>query len=1251
MEGFRAKDILFAVLTCLQFAVFRAFHVHMDGNTLLGSVLFDATLSGSEHSWIYSLNGADSSPYGLELVALPEHGARGTVMLQSHVKCSRLLHNPFTVYVDARTSGKQRQANCTRLPLHVHVEQCLYSAETSRGQQRLPRTSGARGGTSGLTTKETPTVISVHTKSHTSTCLESSQKLLSLSSFLPSTVQDNHLCKCSYTSHRAQPFEVDWLSGRITTTSVLCFHKPYVLIRARAKCACLSEGTDAHVSMPVKLRLYHGRARPRHHPGAVAPGDESKNTLSRRKRQSNRPPSFQKTQYVRSVPEEQNPGVVVDSFVITEFETRSVTYSLFATRDGRSQEMFAIDPNTGQVTTTQKLDRESIPAHYFMITATDTNTGSAGQTELTITVEDVNDHPPVFENLFYQTSVSESLSIGATVVTVRASDGDSGPNSEIEYSILNPSGPNEVFRIDPLTGSIITRAKLDREHETTYRLQILASDKGPVPDRQTASAIVEITVLDENDNKPQFSRSSYTVDVSEDIDPSGNPVIAEIVATDADEGANALIRYSITGGNTNDAFTIDGSTGQLSLSMPLDYERTESYRLTVRAQDGGSPPKSNSTTVLIRVNDVNDNYPRFLTSVFQEAVLEDEEQGYVVMRVQAFDADAGANSALLYSIKDAPRNLPFSIDRHSGILTTSRRLDRETQHMYNFKVEARDQGEPPRSATATIEVNVRDVNDNAPIFDPKVYYEVVSEEDSLGTPVVTVTAKDKDADENARVVYEIASGNSDGTFSIISQMGQGHITVAKPLNYKQQSRYILTVTATDPGNKVDTATVFINITDANNFRPHFQGTPYQIRVPEDTPVDSSIFKVQATDRDVGENARITYSMDENEAFYINPATGDIIVKDELDRESTGGYALSVTATDHGRPPMSDTADIELTIEDVNDNDPVFKQEIYNARVPEDALVGTSIVTISATDKDIGLNGRVRYTFEGGNSGGGDFVIDPTVGVIRTDRPLDREKISHYELIAYAVDRGTPERSTSVVINIELEDVNDNRPQFESQHIDLYIMENSPIGSTVDTIIAVDPDEGVNAEVEYSIVGGTDGDLFALQTGSDRHATITTLTELDYESGKTEYEIVVRAGSKFLFFDASVTIHVVDVNDNMPELQDFTIIFNNFKNHFPTLPIGKIPAHDPDVNDQLTYKFISGNQAQILHLEESTGLIRLDSRLNSDVPTNATLLVSVSGEWIVRASLQVIAARVRGQLHLFSDQTVQAKKREIRNLPF
>ena len=254
----------------------------------------------------------------------------------------------------------------------------------------------------------------------------------------------------------------------------------------------------------------------------------------------------------------------------------------------------------------------------------------------------------------------------------------------------------------------------------------------------------------------------------------------------------------------------------------------------------------------------------------------------------------------------------------------------------------------------------------------------------------------------------------------------------------------------------------------------------------------------------------------------------------------------------------------------------------------------------------------RYTFENGYNGMGDFMLDPTLGVLRTAQELDRERVNNYELRAYAIDRGNPERSTSVVINVIVEDVNDNAPQFESQRITLSILENSPIGSTVDRVIAVDPDDSINAEVVYSIVNSPDMESFSLVTEPDQTAVIITNTELDYESGKKSYNLKIRARSDNLLSDADVVIEVVDVNDNQPQLEDFTVVFNNFQNHFPTGNIGRIPASDPDVNDELEYRFISGNTANYLHLDEATGLIRLHSKLNSDVPANATLHVAVTG---------------------------------------
>jgi hypothetical protein len=384
------------------------------------------------------------------------------------------------------------------------------------------------------------------------------------------------------------------------------------------------------------------------------------------------------------------------------------------------------------------------------------------------------------------------------------------------------------------------------------------------------------------------------------------------------------------------------------------------------------------------------------------------------------------------------------MDSATGLLTVAMELDRETESRYSFKVQAEDQGTPKRTATAAISVAVRDVNDNAPIFNPKFYDEMVSEEAMPGSPVVTVTANDADEDENARVSYAITSGNIRGAFNIISQMGQGLITVGRVLNYKDQSKYVLTVLAQDSGGLTDEATVIVNISDANTYRPIFQGTPYQIRIPEDAPVGTSVFKVVATDEDSGENARISYSIAEDQVFQVNPSTGDISVKQVLDREMVPGYTLSVTAKDHGRPSQSDTVDMEVVIEDVNDNYPKFLESIYTGEEYEDSFVGTSILQIAATDEDAGLNGHVRYTFEGGNSGGGDFTLDPTLGILRTIKELDHERVSQYELLAFAVDRGTPEKSTSVTINIRVRDVNDNAPLFESAEINATIPENSPI---------------------------------------------------------------------------------------------------------------------------------------------------------------------------------------------------------------
>jgi len=1043
-------------------------------------------------------------------------------------------------------------------------------------------------------------------------CIPADSEVISLEQFIPASIKLSCRSTYKYTEPKGE-FYVNSATGDIWTLENKCFIEPSYILLIETYLQCVNSASSHSLMLSQSFISYLQLSLDfqwTHNVNYLEAG------RVRRAPSTNSAPQFSESRYVEHVLEEQLPGYVVGVVSATDSDSGNagkLTYSLLATKDGRSQEMFTIDPDTGTVTTTQTLDRESIPAHYFKVVAQDSGRPvRSGETQLTVIVEDINDHTPQFERDVYEKSVSEGVGIGTTIQNVRATDEDWDRNGEIMYSFVNTGEAMGIFDIDPQLGSITTMSALDREVTAMYRLVVAAVDNSlDVAERHTATTVVIVTVLDENDNRPQFENATYEVDVPEDVDVDSSPVIARIRATDRDEGLNGVVKYSIAGWNYGGTFEIDSSTGDLSVTSPLDFESTRQYHLTIRAQDSGTPPAANTTNVLVNVVDVNDNVPRFYTPIYQSSVAEDVQVGTTVVRVQAYDADSGANGRITYSILDGFPDMALTVDPDTGSVYTTAALDRETAARYSFHVQAADAGLPPHTATAAVEITVRDVNDNAPVFDPKVYRETVSEEAVPGAPVVVVTAVDADANEHGRVSYAIESGNERSSFHIISQMGYGLISVARPLSHRQQANYTLGVVATD-GSHRDQAVVYVAVAGANLHRPVFRATPYQFRVPEDAAVGLAVFNVSAADGDTGDNARLTYTMADNDAFRVDPVTGDIVITAPLDREQVPGYTLTVTATDHGRPAKSDTADIDVVVADVNDNAPKFLQASYSAHVSEDAVVGAPVLTISAVDEDVGLNGRVRYAFDGDVD---DFAVHPTLGVIRTSNELDRERVPRYQLTALAIDRGLPERVTPVQVVIDVDDVNDNAPQFETSRVTLSVRENSPIGSVVGTLSAHDADVGQNAAVEYDIVGGPDADDFQLTTLSNGSVIVTTLIELDFEAEKHDYVIHVQARSLHLLSVAVVNIRVEDRNDNAPILSNFDVIFNNYRNHFDGGDIGRVPAYDPDASDRLWYRFVRGNEARLLHLDSDTGAIRLDSRLNSDMPTNGTLIIAVTGQML------------------------------------
>lgn len=938
--------------------------------------------------------------------------------------------------------------------------------------------------------------------------------------------------------------------------------------------------------------------------------------VGRSRRAANRHPHFSQYNYQVQVAENQPPGTSVIAMTADDpdaGEAGRLSYSVAPLMNSRSMDYFQIDPNTGLLTTTHILDREHMDLHYFRVTATDHGSPRLSATTMvTITVADRNDHSPVFEQTEYRETIRENVEEGYPILQLRATDLDSPANANIRYRFVGESAAvaRSAFEIDPRSGLITTRGIVDREANERYTLLVEASDQGREPGPRSATVSVHITVLDENDNVPQFSQKRYVVAVREDVRPHSE--ILQVTATDLDKDVNAAVHYNIISGNSRGQFAIDSVTGEIQVVAPLDFESEREYTLRLRAQDNGRPPLSNNTGIVsVQVTDVNDNPPIFVSTPFQATVLESAPIGHSILHIQAIDTDNGDNARLEYRLTGTGSDTPFIINAATGWVTVSSELDRESVEHYFFGIEARDYGAPPLSATASVTITVMDVNDNRPEFLQKEYYVRLNEDAAVGTSVVSVTAVDRDV--NSAVTYQITGGNTRNRFAISTAGGAGLVSLALPLDYKQERRYVLTVTASDR-TLHDTCQVHVNITDANTHRPVFQSAHYSVNVNEDRPPGSTVVVISATDEDVGENARITYYLEDNiPQFRIDPGSGAITLQAELDYEDQMTYTLAITARDNGIPQKSDTTYVEVNVNDVNDNAPQFLSPRYQGGVSEDAPPFTSVLQISATDRDAHANGRVQYTFQNGEDGDGDFTIEPTSGIVRTVRRLDRESVPFYELTAYAVDRGVPPQRTPVHIQVSVMDVNDNAPVFPADDFEVLVKENSAVGSVVAQITATDPDEGPNAQIMYQIVEGNIPEIFQMDIFSGE---LTSLIDLDYET-RNEYVIVVQATSAPLVSRATVRIRLVDQNDNGPQMQDFQIIFNNFvsnrSNTFPSGVIGRVPAHDPDVSDRLYYTIDRGNELHLLLLNHTSGEIRLSRKLDNNRPLVAPMLVTVTGK--------------------------------------
>uniref|UniRef100_A0A669E291 Protocadherin-15 n=1 Tax=Oreochromis niloticus TaxID=8128 RepID=A0A669E291_ORENI len=965
--------------------------------------------------------------------------------------------------------------------------------------------------------------------------------------------------------------------------------------------------------------------------------------------------------------ESPNGTLLVDNMHINgvaEGPDRTISLSL---RDNNDRWVI-LDPSKQALylnSTGRVLDRD--PPSYIhsivvQVQCTNELIGTVILHEVRIVVRDRNDNEPRFQQPRYYVAVNELTPVGTTIFSGfsgnnGATDIDDGPNGQIEYTIqYNPRDPtaNRTFDI-PLTlfGSVVLRERLNYEDITRYLVIIQANDRAPNPSgRRTATTTLTVDVLDGDDLGPMFlpctlvgntrdcSPITYKANVLELIEPSkANPlnVTPPIQAVDQDRNIQPPsdrpgILYSILIGKPEsyvEYFRLNRTTAELLLLKPIDREYYRRFDLVIKAEQDNGHPLPAFASLQIEVLDENNQAPYFLQPSYHGYISEASPVGTTI----ATSASLSVPLAIIALDNDVEETrdpqLQFSLDSYSHVfsvsatgikryLTLVQPVDRETQDSYTFTLVASDGVQ--ESTAVTVAITVLDANDNTPTF-PNVSYNVNLFIDMMpGEAVLQLSAFDSDAGQNGLITYRILAGHQ-GHFVIGNS--SGIITVAPGVELSVGQSYALTVEAMDngpePHRRSSITTVYIEVLPPNNQSPpRFPRQQYNLEISEAMRTGATLLNLQAVDR---ERDPITYKIQSGDVqghFALQQNSGYLVLDKPLDRETLDYYTLVVTASD-GHPEGTSTATVNIVVTDVNDNDPLFNTSLpVNLTVIEEqnhAYVGQ----VKATDPDLGASGQVHYRLVNHQ---GLFSINAT-GAITTAVPLDREvRRSHYYLTVEAWDGAENPRRSRLTLHVTVLDVDDNSPIFTQQTYNVNLPENSPKGTVILQLKAIDAD--LNSNLTYRIrTEGSDQDITQLFHIDSRTGELSVLKVLDFEAlaeSEPTYTFTVEALDTKGNMPpglASVTVRIMvsDMNDFFPVFSQSVYRGMVAPNAVKGTIVTTVMANDSDPAgtpaglvrykvDQEAYPY----SASIFGVEEQTGHVVTRVNLNEEPNMKFSLVV-------------------------------------------
>ncbi|XP_051030062.1 protocadherin-7 isoform X8 [Phodopus roborovskii] len=785
-----------------------------------------------------------------------------------------------------------------------------------------------------------------------------------------------------------------------------------------------------------------------------------------------------------------------------------VTFSLES-----GSEYLKIDNLTGELSTSERrIDREKLPQCQmifdenecfldFEVSVIGPSQSWVDLFEGRVIVLDINDNTPTFPSPVLTLTVEENRPVGTLYLLPTATDRDFGRNGIERYELLQEpggggGGGGEGRRSGP-------------------------ADSAPYPGGGGNGA----SGGGAGGGSAGSKRRLEAPEGGGGTGPGGRSSVFELQVADTPDGEKQP---------------------QLIVKGALDREQRDSYELTLRVRDGGDPPRSSQAILRVLITDVNDNSPRFEKSVYEADLAENSAPGTPILQLRAADLDVGVNGQIEYVFGAATESVRrlLRLDETSGWLSVLHRIDREEVNQLRFTVMARDRGQPPKTDKATVVLNIKDENDNVPSIEIRKIGRIplkdgvanVAEDVLVDTPIALVQVSDRDQGENGVVTCTVVgdvpfqlkpASDTEGD----QNKKKYFLHTSAPLDYETTREFNVVIVAVDSGSPSLSSnnSLVVKVGDTNDNPPVFGQSVVEVYFPENNVPGQRVATVLATDADSGKNAEIAYSLDSSVmgTFAIDPDSGDILVNTVLDREQTDRYEFKVNAKDKGIPVLQGSTTVIVQVADKNDNDPKFMQDVFTFYVKENLQPNSPVGMVTVMDADKGRNAEMSlYIEENSNI----FSIENDTGTIYSTMSFDREHQTTYTFRVKAVDGGDPPRSATATVSLFVMDENDNAPTVTLPRNISYTLlpPSSNVRTVVATVLATDSDDGINADLNYSIVGGNPFKLFEIDPSSGVVSLVGKLTQKHYGL----HRLVVQVNDSGQPSQSTTTLVHVFVNESV-----------------------------------------------------------------------------------------------------------------------